>query len=81
MPTKKQLYQRWESEMEFGKSHSEEYNVRGSEMAGTGNDPFQKPFTGEKIGHFEWDEKNQDFKLIVDSTPSANSNSVTNTKE
>lgn len=60
MPTKKQMFLRPFYEDEEG------YNVRGSAMAGTGNN-FHKPFTGEHIGHLKWDEEKGDFKLVLSS--------------
>ncbi len=66
MPTKKQLSERWASERQFGNPSDDGYNVRGSSMAGKGNDPFSKPFTGETVGTIQYNPETNDLKLTID---------------
>ena len=66
MPTKKQLSQLWESEFEYRIGNNEGYNVRGSNMSGTGKDPFAEPFKGERIGIIQVDPVTKELKIIPD---------------
>lgn len=68
MPTKKQLSKRRASERLFGDSSDDGYNVRGSNMAGKGNDPFTKPFTGETIGAIQYNPETKDLRIIFDTS-------------
>ena len=71
MPTKRQLSLLREAEFEFGNlgTNDEGYNVRGSNMASTGKDPFLGPFKGERIGRIEVDPITKELKIIPDSDP------------
>lgn len=65
MPTKKQLSDRWASEMALGQSPANDYNVRGSSNANIGMDFNNKPFSGKVIGHYEYDPVNRDLKIVI----------------
>jgi hypothetical protein len=65
MPTKKQLSDRWASEMAFGHYNNDDgYNVRGSHMAGTGTQ-LPSEYTGKTIGVMVYDPEKKDFKIEV----------------
>ena len=63
MPTREQLYQRWESERIFGTTYGNDdgYNVRGSSMAGIGLRRRKKKFSGECIGTISVDPITKDL--------------------
>ncbi len=50
-----------ESDLEFG-LRKEEYNVRGSHMAGSGN-TLPTEFTGEEIGTIAYNPESGDLKI------------------
>jgi len=61
MPTTAQLDLLLESELEFGLNRNE-YNVRGSSMAGRGT-TGPTEFTGEVIGTIAYDPESGDLKI------------------
>lgn len=81
MPTKEQLSQLRASESYFGGYVNDDIpNVRGSHMAGTGNNPFEKPFTGERIGVIIVDPETKVLKIIPDP-PTEESSEISEKKE